>query len=207
MFSSMSGKQDQHHFITSVITNDHKELYKQPHMLSLYANSFKQVNQSSKAFCSDIFSVQWREIEHSLRSAEQLDGAPAPIPTNKMQRNMLKYQQLANLQEDAQDCLANSMNLYLDSVSALTSRYAHCKSLCLEKNVELRKDLADMADEQKAGQRTRYFDPMTSDPCMSGCRAQFYFVFKRVNQYFTEESGFYIEQSKDYPVGGPSKVL
>ena len=92
---------------------------------------------------------------------------------------MIKYQKLANLQEDAQECLAGGMNLYLDSVSALTQRYAFCKKECLETNAELRKDLEDMQDEQKAGQRTRYFDPMTSDPCLSGCRAQFYFVFKR----------------------------
>ena len=95
------------------------------------------------------------------------------------------------------------MNLYLDSVSALTSRYAFCKHNCLDKNAELRKDLADMADEQKAGQRTRYFDPMTSDPCLSTCRAQFYFVYKRMNQYFTEENGFYLESAKDFPLSPP----
>ena len=84
---------------------------------------------------------------------------------------MLQYQKLANLQEDAQDCLASQMNLYLDTVNALTSRYNHCKADCIAKNETLRKDLADIADEQKAGQRTRYFDPMTSDPCLSTCRA------------------------------------
>ena len=41
MFTKMSGKSDQHHFITSVISDNHKELYKSPHMLSLYANAFK----------------------------------------------------------------------------------------------------------------------------------------------------------------------
>ena len=96
------------------------------------------------------------------------------------------------------------MNLYLDSVSALTARYAHCKEGCLEKNAELRKEIADMEDERKAGQRTRYFDPMTSDPCMSGCRAQFYFVYRRLNNYFGEENGFYIESTKDHPLPKPS---
>eukprot|EP00353_Schmidingerella_taraikaensis_P006216 CAMPEP_0185574374 /NCGR_PEP_ID=MMETSP0434-20130131/5859_1 /TAXON_ID=626734 ORGANISM="Favella taraikaensis, Strain Fe Narragansett Bay" /NCGR_SAMPLE_ID=MMETSP0434 /ASSEMBLY_ACC=CAM_ASM_000379 /LENGTH=55 /DNA_ID=CAMNT_0028190921 /DNA_START=326 /DNA_END=493 /DNA_ORIENTATION=+ len=55
------------------------------------------------------------------------------------------------MQEDAQECLAGQMNLYLDSVSALTSRYALCKEECLSKNAELKKDLADMDDEKKAG--------------------------------------------------------
>lgn len=48
------------------------------------------------------------------------------------------------------------------------------------------------------GQKTKYFDPMSSDPCLSQCRAQFYFVFKRVNKYLVEERGLYIEQSLDY---------
>ena len=75
------------------------------------------------------------------------------------------------MQEDAQDCVAVQMNLYLDTVSSLTQRYADCKESCLAKNPEIRKELADMADETKAGQRTRYFDPMTSDSCLSTCRA------------------------------------
>ena len=78
---------------------------------------------------------------------------------------------MANMQEDAQDCHANQMNLYLDTISSLTQRYDTCKQICLNKSPELCKEIADMADEQTAGQRTRYFDPMTSDPCMSGCRA------------------------------------
>ena len=57
-----------------------------------------------------------------------------------------------------------------------------------------------MADEQKAGQRTRYFDPMTSDPCLSECRAQFYFIFKRMNSYFAEDLGFYVESTADFPI-------
>ena len=92
------------------------------------------------------------------------------------------------------------MNLYLDTVSSLTQRYVTCKQSCLDKNPDLVKELNDIADETKAGQRTRYFDPMQSDACLSECRAQFYFVFKRINQYFTEENGFYIESSVDFPI-------
>lgn len=92
------------------------------------------------------------------------------------------------------------MNLYLDSVSALTQRYATCKASCIEENATLRQELADIEDEAKAGQKTRYFDPMTSDPCLSQCRAQFYFIFKRVNQYFGEENGFYVESTAMYPI-------
>ena len=92
------------------------------------------------------------------------------------------------------------MNLYLDTISSLTQRYANCKKVCLDSNPELVKELQDMEDETKAGQRTRYFDPMQSDACLSECRAQFYFVFKRVNQYFAEENGFYIESTVDFPI-------
>ena len=60
---------------------------------------------------------------------------------------MLKYQKLANLQDDAQECLAGQMNLYLETVAALTGKYATCKDACLASNPELRKDIADIADE------------------------------------------------------------
>ena len=88
-----------------------------------------------------------------------------------MQKEMLKHQKLANMQQEASDCLANQMNLYLDTVSALTSRYGLCKAKCLETNIELRKELADQETDREHGQRSKYFDPMTSDPCLSGCRA------------------------------------
>ena len=86
IFTKMSGKQDQHHFITSVISNDNKELYKAPHMLTLYATAFKQVNMRSKAFCTDIFQVQWRETELAID-----DDKPDAQHANQMQREMLKY--------------------------------------------------------------------------------------------------------------------
>ena len=60
---------------------------------------------------------------------------------------MLKYQKLANLQEDATECLAGQMNLYLETVAALTGRYAVCKHKCLANNAELRKEIADIEDE------------------------------------------------------------
>ena len=99
------------------------------------------------------------------------------------------------------------MNMYLDTVGSLTSKYAVCKEECLEKNSELKKELQDVAEEKKAGQRTRYFDPMTSDPCLSQCRAQFYFIFKRTNQYFTDDHGFYIESAKDFQLPQKNQPL
>ena len=92
------------------------------------------------------------------------------------------------------------MNLYLDTISALTQRYSLCKQDCLDQNSQLRQDLSDMEDDAKAGQRTRYFDPMTSDPCLSQCRAQFYFLFKRINVYFGEDHGFYVESASNFPI-------
>ena len=53
--------------------------------------------------------------------------------------------------------------------------------------------LKEIEKEKEAGQSDRYFDPMASDPCLSECRAQFYFVFKKVNNYFVNDNGFYVE--------------
>jgi len=55
-----------------------------------------------------------------------------------------------------------------------------------------------MADETVKGQKTRYFDPMASDPCVSECRAQFYFIFKRTTRYFTDDKGFLVESAGEY---------
>ena len=41
VLTRFSGKSDQHYFITAIIGDKNKELYKQPHMLNLYSNSFK----------------------------------------------------------------------------------------------------------------------------------------------------------------------
>ena len=36
---------------------------------------------------------------------------------------------------------------------------------------------------------------MSSDPCLTECRTQFYFVYRRLNKYFADDYGFYIENS------------
>jgi hypothetical protein len=96
--------------------------------------------------------------------------------------------------------VANSLNLYFDTVSSLGNRYGSCKEKCLSSNPALAKELRDSADETVKGQKTKYFDPMSSDPCLSECRAQFYFVYKRINKYMVEDRGFYIEGCQTQPL-------
>ena len=67
---------------------------------------------------------------------------------------------------------------------------------CLDKNETLREELR--AVEDKDAKKSKYFDPMTADPCLSECRAQFYFVYKKLNRYFTTDKGFLIESSHKY---------
>ena len=94
--------------------------------------------------------------------------------------------------------MADQLNLYFDTVAALGQRYGACKESCLAKNPTLKKEIDEILDERKKGQRTRYFDPMNSDACLSECRAQFYFVFKRFNRYLEQDNGFYIESSAKF---------
>jgi hypothetical protein len=45
-------------------------------------------------------------------------------------------------------------------------------------------------------QSSEYFNPIYTNPCLTECRNQFYFSFKRVSKYFSSEGrGFYIESS------------
>ena len=56
-----------------------------------------------------------------------------------------------------------------------------------------------MGDEDTAvAKKSKYFDPHQSDPCLSECRAQFYFVYKRINRYLVEDKGLYIEKSESF---------
>ena len=54
---------------------------------------------------------------------------------------------MANLQEIAQECVGDTLNLYLDTVAALTDNYAFCKQKCLEANKQLAKEIADLYDD------------------------------------------------------------
>lgn len=87
------------------------------------------------------------------------------------------------------------MNLYLDSVQALSKHYDICKIDCIAKNNVLKADIEDLKRERNESHKTRYFDPHSSDKCLSQCRAQFYFVFKRVNKYYLEDFGLYVERT------------
>ena len=78
-------------------------------------------------------------------------------------------------------------------MASVGHRYRTCKENCLAANPGLAKEIRDATDETVKGQRTKYFDPMSSDPCLSECRSQFYFVYKRINKYLVEDRGFYIE--------------
>jgi len=70
----------------------------------------------------------------------------------------------------------------------------------LAANPALAKELRDAVDETVKGQKTKYFDPMSSDPCLSECRSQFYFIYKRINKYLVEDRGFYAEGCKSWPI-------
>ena len=87
------------------------------------------------------------------------------------------------------------MNLYLDTFSVLKSKYGTCKQGCLQGNPRLIQELKEVEKERDAGQSARYFDPQASDPCLTECRAQFYFVFRKVNEYYVKDRGFYVEQA------------
>lgn len=99
------------------------------------------------------------------------------------------------MQEQASECVGQNLNLYLDSVQQMGKQYGACKNDCLAANPRLVKELKDMNDETVKGQRTRYFDPLLTDPCVTECRGQFYFVLKRTTSYFVEDSGFLIENA------------
>ena len=104
------------------------------------------------------------------------------------------YQMASNLQNAAELCYVSQLNKYLESVSALGTRYDSCKSACLAADPEMAKELQKRKENQT--QSTEYFNPMYTNTCLTECRNQFYFTFKRVSRYFGSEGrGFYIESS------------
>lgn len=98
---------------------------------------------------------------------------------------------LANEQGLAERCYVTQLNLYLDSVGALGSRYGECKRRCLQLDPELAKELERR--EKKEG--AEYFSPMYTSACLGDCRNTFYFTYKRLSKYFggDQERGFFIE--------------
>ena len=38
---------------------------------------------------------------------------------------------------------------------------------------------------------------MATDPCLKDCRSTFYYVTKKLNNYFIEDKGFYIEGASE----------
>ena len=88
------------------------------------------------------------------------------------------------------------MNLFLDSVTHLSDLYGDCKSECLEGNPTLAKEIKD--SEAKDSMKSKYYDPMTADPCLQTCRTQFYYLFKSVNKYLQNDKGFYTESAHKY---------
>ena len=117
----LSHKGDQHEYVTNLLAK-HQELFKTPHLQQMYSDSYKRIKLESKTFCSDIAMLKWNKI-------------------NKTQPN--SYQELANIQAEAQECVADSLNLYFDVVSSVGQRYNQCKSKCLETNTALAKELED----------------------------------------------------------------
>jgi hypothetical protein len=104
------------------------------------------------------------------------------------------WQSMANLQNEAERCYAMQLNKYIDSVQGLGKRYNHCKEHCLELDPDLAKELQRRIDNQ--GQSNEYFSPIYTNRCLTDCRSQFYFTFKRVSRYFGktgEDRGFYVE--------------
>ena len=51
----------------------------------------------------------------------------------------------------SQECVADSLNLYLDSVASLGQHYSSCKNACFEENPVLKQDIADRLEAQKTG--------------------------------------------------------
>ena len=46
--------------------------------------------------------------------------------------------------------------------------------------------------DQHEKDRSEYFDPMISDPCMKQCRKITYFTLQRVSNFIEQDMGLYI---------------
>ena len=100
---------------------------------------------------------------------------------------------MANEQALAEHCYVAQLNLFLDSASGLGARYGACKRACLAKEPELERELRRR--EEKKG--NEYFSPMYTNPCLTQCRNNFYFTYKRIGKYFSseEDRGFMVEST------------
>ena len=153
------GKALHHHYLTSLMA-DHEELYKTPHQQKMFSDSYKNAQTVGKHYCSNISMLKLKS-----KSPAKFDG---PLTHSTMSPEL--YQHFSNEQAAAQECLSDSLNLYLDSVHALSQYYAVCKEECLANNDQLRKDIEDLNRAKREGQRTKYFNPHSSDKCLSACR-------------------------------------
>ena len=105
----MAYKTDHHKYVTNVL-QEHKELYNKPHTLHMYSEGYKSVNRASKDFCTEIARLQWDYHQHVLHETN---------PNQAKSPHDDPFQRLANLQNLTQECVADSLNLYLDSVASL----------------------------------------------------------------------------------------
>jgi hypothetical protein len=105
------------------------------------------------------------------------------------------YQQLANEQALAEHCYVGQLNLYLDSASGLGARYGVCKRDCLAKEPQLERELRRR--EEKQGASNEYYSPIYTNICLTACRNNFYFTYKRLGRYFSseEDRGFMVEST------------
>lgn len=130
LITRFSGKRtDQHRYLTELPElAKHEELYKTPHLRSLYSNSFSEAMGEARFFCQELAQLK-------LAQKMQLQGKPHDSTSNQY------LQELANQQNDAERCYVLELNLFIESVSGLGARYSSCKEVCLAKDPELAKEL------------------------------------------------------------------
>ena len=172
-----SAKGDSDHYITSRL-EPHKELFRTPHLRLMYSDYYKMVLKASKQYCYDKGEQRYKDMIKSL-----------DIDPNHIKRKQYESQLLANEKMRADDCVNQTMDMYFMQIEGLQRRYTVCKDQCLAKNKALREQL----EAKQGDDRSSYFDPMASDPCMKECRNIFYHVNRHMNRYFIEDKGFQIE--------------
>ena len=154
---------------------EHSELYKQPHLRSFYSNAFKGVMGEARNFCGDISALKLQQA--------------------RLHSDKINPQMMANEQQQTETCIQSNIGIYLDQVGGVASRYALCKQECFDNNPKLLEQITDR-EERKANSQD-YFDPLNTDACMRDCRAKFYHITKKVNNYFIEDKGFYVESAAE----------
>ena len=64
MISRFSGKSDQHRYLTELPEiAAHEELFKTPHLRSLYSNSFTNTMLEAKGFCQEVSQLKMSDIQ------------------------------------------------------------------------------------------------------------------------------------------------